>query len=445
MSTIAAVIQPLSALTSPTSPEIIEGALRRVAQSMNGSDPLRRSSIRESAITIIGGLGISSPAKMVDAAFAIHDEETDASQGKPVELPVIEPWSSPVDGAAVLDEVAATFRRFVAFPEHADTTLALWAAHAHAESAAFVSPILCLTSPTKQCGKTTTLTVMSKLVPKPLVASNITSATVFRTVEKYTPTLLIDEGDTFIPGDEGLRGILNSGHTRSGAQIIRLVPKDNDYEPRTFSTWCPKLIALIKQLPSTLEDRSIVVPHRRRAKGERVQKMRLDRLAPLEPVARRLARWVTDQLDGLKRADPAVPDALGDRAADNWRPLLAIADAAGGAWPEKARKAALALSLSVDDPSIDVLVLAALQDVWPPLEGSEFLSTEDLLAHLNTASDQPWSHYGFTAKRLAMILRGFGIRPVHTSKGNGYKRADFEDAWGRWLTEAGAGEVEAGA
>jgi hypothetical protein len=145
-----------------------------------------------------------------------------------------------------------------------------------------------------------------------------------------------------------------------------------------------------------------------------------------------LARWVADQLDVLKTADSIVPESLGDRAADNWRPLLAIADAAGGEWPERARHAALALSGSTEEPTADVLVLADIEEMWPPLEGSDYLSTADLVARLNTVSDRPWSGRGISARRLALLLQGFGIKPTRRKADRGYLRSDLEDAWNRY-------------
>jgi uncharacterized protein DUF3631 len=47
------------------------------------------------------------------------------------------------------------------------------------------------------------------------------------------------------------------------------------------------------------------------------------------------ARWVADHAGALKDARPDVPEALSDRARDNWTPLLAIAEAIGGEWTEE--------------------------------------------------------------------------------------------------------------
>jgi len=127
------------------------------------------------------------------------------------------------------------------------------------------------------------------------------------------------------------------------------------------------MIALIGRLPATLEDRVIVLPMRRRAPGESVDRLRCDGLLrQLDPLRRRAVRWVADHRPTLRAADPAVPEDLDDRQADNWRPLLAIADAAGGTWPALARTASRTLSGVVveADTSAPVRLLADLRDLF---------------------------------------------------------------------------------
>ena len=237
-----------------------------------------------------------------------------------------DPWPEAVDGAALLDDLAQTYRRFVSLPDGGAEALALWIVFTYALDVFDVAPILALCSPLERCGKTTTEELTAALANRPLTAANITVAALYRTVEQFAPTLIVDEADTFLLTNLGLRGIINSGHTRATAFVVRTV----GHEPRLFSTWGARMIALIGHLPTTLEDRAIVLPMRRRALGEMVERIRRDTLLRrLDLLRRRAARWVADHLAALQAADPAVPDALHDRQADNWRPLLAIADAAG--------------------------------------------------------------------------------------------------------------------
>ena len=184
----------------------------------------------------------------------------------------------------------------------------------YAFSAWFASPFLCITSPTRRCGKTLLLIVLGALVPRRLLVSNVTPAMLFRAIEKFKPTLLIDEADTFIRENDELRGVLNSGHTRTTAIVIRAVGDDHD--PRVFSTWCPKAIALIGKLPGTLADRSIEVPMRRRTSASTSSgcaKTKSTGSARPAPPCGALEREYLSQLEDCK---PDVPKALHDRAAD---------------------------------------------------------------------------------------------------------------------------------
>jgi putative DNA primase/helicase len=418
----------------------IEAALVKLRAAAHGIDPLRRVILRDASIKALSDVSFRSPAAMVDAALDVA--ENTASSGTSAALLVLsdpEPWPDSIDGSALLNDLAACYTRFVQLPDGGATSLALWTLHAHVHAGA-VSPILVLKSPTKRSGKTTTLTVLSALVPRPLMASNVTPAAIFRTVDMHRPTLLIDEADSFLTDNEEIRGILNSGHTRSGAVVVRTVGDDHD--PRTFSTWCPKAVALIGNLHGTLEDRGIVLEMRRRAPTEKVERLRLDRLSEFEPLRRKAARWAADQRDALQGADPAVSSQLHDRAADNWRPLLAIADACGGKWPDDARRAALLLSgvTAETDTTPAIQLLADLRQMFKEHAVTR-LGSDDIVRELGQREDRPWSEWSrgkpITVRQIAKLLRPFGVVPrqkwIEAENHRGYERGDLEDAFDRYL------------
>ncbi|MHB0981033.1 MAG: DUF3631 domain-containing protein [Thermoleophilia bacterium] len=349
-----------------------------------------------------------------------------------------EPWPDPVDGAELLDEICATLRRYVSLLAWAAVAIALWVVHTHAHDAAEVSPLLGATSPTPECGKTTLLTYLSGIVRRPLSASNITPAAVFRAVEGYRPTLLIDEADTFLRGNDELRGVVNSGHSRAGAYVIRTV--GDDHEPKVFSTWAAKVIALIGKLPATLASRSIHIELKRLAPGEEVEPLRLHKLGDLLPLRRKAARWAADHLEELRGHDPDIPRELHGRAADNWRPLLSIADIAGGEWPQLARQAAVALSAGTGEQTAGIMVLEDLRKLFE--ERGDRLPTATILEALNDMDDRPWPEWNrgreLSAPGLAKLLLPFGIRPRTIRPGGGstpkgYLREQFQDAFARYL------------
>ena len=282
------------------------------------------------------------------------------------------------------------------------------------------------------------------LVPRSLPASNVTPAALFRAVDKWNPTLVIDEADSFLQEREELRGILNSGHHRANAFVIRC--EGEHHEPRQFSTWGAKAVAIIGRLPETLADRSIEIRMRRKSSREQVQRLRVDRL-DVEHLRRQAARWVVDHLDELRSADPEVPEGLGDRAADNWRPLLGIADLAGGLWPEQARKAATLLHevSSRDEGSVGTMLLVDLRALFRRY-GADRLASQFIVEALAELEERPWPEWRhgnpITTRQLACELGRFGVKPkqlrIDGEKVRGYERGDLEEAWERYAPEEGS-------
>src|SRR5438445_332875 len=161
-----------------------------------------------------------------------------------------------------------------------------------------------------------------------------------------------------------------------------------------------------------------------------------------DPLRRRAVRWVADHQDALRIADPAMPAELDDRQADNWRPLLAIADAAGSAWAALARRAARTLAGSVveADQAAPVPLLADLRDLFATAPAAK-LATAAILRYLATLADRPWADYAqgepLTPRQLARLLDGFNIKARQIRQGSatrkGYVRADFIDVFRRYL------------
>jgi hypothetical protein len=392
-------------------------------------------------------------ASILDRLVAAEREklglgEDDGRQGRAISLPEPESWPTPVDGAALLDGIAEAINRYVIMPEYARHAVALWVVHTFLLDCFGITPRLAVRSPMKRCGKTTLLDVISRLVLRPLPTGSVTPAALFRVVEGYRPTLLVDEADTFLSEADELRGVLNSGHRRGG-QVVRTV--GDDHEPRAFSTFAPVTIAIIGSLPDTLADRSVSVDLKRRMPSEKVESFRFDRVAHLDVLARQTARWAQDHAGTLAAADPKMP-GLHNREADNWAPLLAIADAAGGAWPERARAAAAAGHVAGgDEASLIELLLGDIRDTFAKREANKVepadrIPSADLVEALVGIEGRPWAELGksrkpLTQNGLARRLRPLGIAPQKVGPGkdriNGYVCAHFEEAFGRYLGSEG--------
>jgi hypothetical protein len=359
--------------------------------------------------------------------------------GTPLSLPDAAPWPDPVDGDALIGEILGKLVEFVVLFEPDAVAAALWIIHTHAHDTAFHSPRLAVTSPTLRCGKSTLLRCLLRLCRRPLSSSNVSPAVIYRVIEALKPTLLIDELDQMDQEKHReIVGIINSSHCRLDAQVLRTV--GDNHEPRAFSTWAPIALAGIGKLPAQWIDRSIRIRMRRRKRDERTARMRLDRDQGFTRLSRMAARWAADNTNALREADPGVPEGMNDRAADNWRHLLAIADRAGGDWPRRARNAAVALSTDTEDAeSVGITLLVDVKTVFDETNAADQWS-EELLAALKAMPERPWAELsrgkGLSGKRMADLLKAFGIRSRQIKRGatnkHGYDRKDFLEAWDRY-------------
>jgi hypothetical protein len=245
-------------------------------------------------------------------------------------------------GGDILNAVFCFIRRFVCLSEPQARAVTLWAAHTYLIAAADVTPYLAITSAEKQSGKTRLLEVLEILVQNPWPTGRVTSAVLVRKIHAHHPTLLLDESDAAFGGNkeyaETLRGVLNTGHRRGGSTSC-CVGQGTNISSQDFSTFCPKAIAGIGKLPDTVADRSILIRLKRAAPGEVVERFRRRNVGPEAKVLKeRLAVWCLTVVESLPASYPELPEALSDRQQDGAEPLLAIADMAGGQWPQLARQ-----------------------------------------------------------------------------------------------------------
>jgi hypothetical protein len=133
--------------------------------------------------------------------------------------------------------------------------------------------------------------------------------------------------------------------------------------------------------------------------------------------------------------------------------MLAVADRAGGEWPEKARQAAIAVSKVVGaaDASNGVRLLADVRDIFSGKDNKDDfgnvlfqcprIASSELVNLLGDMNDRPWAEWKngkpLTETGLARLLRPFGVVPqqkqIDGIRFRGYFRADFEDAWERYI------------
>ena len=372
-------------------------------------------------------------------------EPTEASataSSNAVVLSDVVAWPDPVNGSEVLNGIAETFSRYVVLPEGAADALALWIAHTHCFQSFQCSPRLNLSSPEKRCGKSTLRDVIALLVPRALSTEHLTPAVLFRLIDEQRPTVLADECDAWLLGNEALRGLLNSGHRRGG-QVLRY---DGLLRAvRGFSVFAPVVLCGIGELPATLHDRSIIIPLKRARHGEireRFNSLRVDRETEL---CRKLARFCADNQAQIEACDPTLPSSAFNRLGDNWRPLFAIAEVAGGNWPRRAATAFTKLAVhDLNEQGIGTRLLADIQQVFRSRNAGKMFS-QALVKALCAMTERPWleAHKGRRINEiwLASQLRAYGITPATLRIGRsckkGYRAVDFQDAFERYAPPTG--------
>ena len=358
-----------------------------------------------------------------------------------------------IEGPAILDRLHDTLTRYVVLPSpEATDAVVLWIAASHAQPAWAHAPRLVIRAPEKRCGKSRLLDVVEGTCCNPLITVNASTAAVYRSIgSDEPPTLLVDEADTIFGGkqaeaNEELRGLLNAGHQRN-RPTIRWDNARNRVEK--ISTFAMAALAGIGQMPDTIEDRAVVVRMRRRAPGETVAPYRHRRDGPaLRQLANDLNVWLRASMQDLERAEPDMP--LEDRAADTWEPLIAVADLAGGDWPDRGRHAAGQLTAERDSNTVASDRIRLLTDCRAAIGEQDAIPTSVLLDRLKADPDAPWAEYGgpgLTAMRLGSLLREYDIRPETIrfdqpiGQAKGYRRTAFGDAWQRYATDADPEQV----
>lgn len=355
---------------------------------------------------------------------------------------------SDLDGRHVLEDVHAYMARFVDYPsDHAHVAHTLWIAHTHLMAAWETTPRIAFLSPEPESGKTrAAIEAPELLVHNPVTSLDCTPAYIFRKVgdpDVGFVTLLYDEIDTVFGPKSGdnddIRRLLNGGYRRH-ATVGRCVVRGKEVFTEDISAYSAVAMAGIGKLPDTVMSRSVVINMKRRRPGVHVESFRRRLVAPeAEPIRDRLAAWAETVTADVADSFPELPDGIVDRAGDIWEPLVAVADAAGGGWPRRARVAAVALvAESAETPaSLGVRLLA---DLWKVFDGRDAMWTSDVLDSLNGLEEAPWGMLKgspMDPRRLAWFLSDYQVTSKDVRIGEvikkGYTRADLWDPWERYV------------
>ena len=369
---------------------------------------------------------------------------------------IVDPWPEVVDGDALLRDIITRIRKHVtctendcAYDSALDHVLPGCTTRSQRTALFFI-----VTSAEPESGKTTVLGVLSFLTPRCIASVEISEAALYRSINIWRPTFVVDEFDAVLASDDKapLRSVINSGHTR-GQTVVRCV--EPNFKPEAFVTFCPKAIGMVgRKLPGSTLSRCILIEMKRRKPGDKaIVKFEHKDDADLANLRSRLLRWASDNQAALRKAEPSMPPGFDNRRADNWQTLFAIADLAGGECGDKARIAAGHTEGATDNSTIGVRLLADIKRIFDEEPKPDCMRSATLVAKLVEDQEGPWVAWnwgkGLTQNGLAALLGGgggrgrgarggFGIcsKTVHPKvepHGKGYRREQFEDAWERYL------------
>lgn len=368
-------------------------------------------------------------------------------------FPALEPWPEPVNGAELADEIKALFDRYLYLPNGASAAVTLWVMHTYALDCFEITPRLGIASPMPGCGKSTLMDMIGMLSYRPLQLSSITAAAMFRIIAEHKPTLLIDEADTFLKGNEELRGIINAGYEQGGT-VSRVEIVNKKQVVSLFPCYGACAIAGIGSVHKTIQERSVNIVMERKTHADKIERMRKREIREITAdIQRKCIRWVSEHADEISRARPNMPLYMSDRTADIWEPLFAIAETLSPKWLEQINNAAKVLKKAQpndDDNSLRFQLLADIKTLFVGHSPDAFYASSRMAKLLNEMEEAPWSEFGYgrglNPHSLAKQLRFFGIVPQQSrSEGNrnrGYHHSDFLDAFSRYLPEDAPAQAE---
>lgn len=362
------------------------------------------------------------------------------------------PMGSMVNPDMLMQKAIDLVKTYVVISDHSALAVSLWCFLTWCYKEFDRCPLLLINAPEKACGKTQLLKIVGKMTFRPLETANVTMAALFRVVDEYGPTMLIDEADTFMNGRGEMAGIINSGYESDGYVLRSDTDTKGNISPCSYKVYGPKVLAgigLERHLPDATMSRGIQVPMKRKTKADTVQRLRSADPQHFAFVRTGILRFVLDNQDALANTTLELPEQLGDRQQDCWEPLLIIAHCLGPKWYAKAVEAALAICAETEPPKSSSNQL--LEDTREVLQGYQghHIPSATLLESLHRHPDMDWCRYNhgqpLTARQLAKFLAPYDIRPKTVRMGNlgstpkGYEIRQFQEAFDRYLPDLPSG------
>lgn len=347
----------------------------------------------------------------------------------------IEPYHEPVTHDEIYTALYSLVHEHMAIDEPLKVAFVLWVIFTYLTDISDFAPIAWITAPERQCGKSTLLGLFERVVNKPMAFNNITQAVLYRVMEQFKPTLLIDEIDTSLKDKNELLGIVNAGYSRHASNVPRM-NQDKGGIVEKFDVFGAKVFSGIGEMKGTFASRAIRFELRRKTNSDKVKRFN-KRTLPYETtneIQSKVKRWAVDNRQAVQAVQTPLLQ-INDRDFDNWEILLQIATVLGVY--DKALQACLIICNRKDEPSLNETLLSDIRDIF----NVERMSSTDLLEKLNFDSEKCWQTLNngspLTSHQLAKKLKGFGIvsknMRINSIQVKGFDKADFVKTWAQYL------------
>lgn len=357
----------------------------------------------------------------------------------------------------VIDRIEKYLNRYIVFAEKGYSfPMALWIAMTHCWQTFDALGYVCITSRTKQSGKTSLARLLEFTVNEPHLITAMTPGAMFHLIEDVKPVILCDEAEMLNSESAGfLRAALNSGYTR-GAKIERIA---NGGGVAEYDIYCPKVFVLIGDVYDTLRDRSFIIPLRRARPGDIPSRF-------VRKIAMSEGRDLRDELkeaceENKERIEREYHDAkellfLPSRESEIFTPLFVLCNIFCPDRLEELTRMAADMATAKTEEAINYRQSheaeeAAKFDYFQTLlvrhiieigqagllaensnrktnKGKSFLDPDALIEQLKSMAAAPWRKYrgeGLTRMQMGDMLAGVGIR-TNTVRTNGKVRRLFD-------------------
>ena len=338
--------------------------------------------------------------------------------------------------------IAEELSRHIVFENetHPDA-IALWIVGTYLMDDWILYPKLYIHSPERECGKTSLLCMIEAFACNARMAASITPSAFNRIIESECPTLLIDEADRTLRGNEELNGIINAGHTkRTAIRILSEPTPDGKWKSVEMSLWAPQVFAGIGTQADTLLSRSIKISMRRKMVSEKVAAAPLDYFEKQEDLRKSIKSWANQEGKSVAALDVSIPGIASDRVLDNWKPLFQIAASLQDDWPDQVLAAFNELEVNNKESNPLSEGTELLTDIRLLIEShkSTEIPAAELLSYLVMKQDSEWFQHNYsgkpiTQKWLSRMLQGYGVYTERRRHANVYEVGKLQEAFARYL------------